>query len=86
MNYSAKFQIGKFGVTQGAIDSLDLVLKIRKNVRISVLKSSGRDKASMKTITQELIDGLTVKNKCPYTARIIGFTIILRRHPQVKGI
>lgn len=80
MNISAQFQIGKFGVTLGVIDSLALVLKTHKHVRISVLKSSGRDKESMKTITQQLIDGLSLKTKNTYTARIIGFTIILRRH------
>ena len=80
MNPSAFFQIGKFVVTPGVIEALSLVLKTHKHVRISVLKSSGRDKESMKTITQELIEGLSAKTKNTYTARIIGFTIILRRH------
>ncbi len=82
MNISAQFQIGKFGVTPGVIDSLALVLKTHKHVRISVLKSSGRNKESMKTITQQLIQVLSAKAKKTHTARIIGFTIILRRHPK----
>jgi len=33
----AKFQIGKNGITQGTLDSLSLVFKNHKHVRISVL-------------------------------------------------
>ncbi|MEK6825342.1 MAG: YhbY family RNA-binding protein [Nanoarchaeota archaeon] len=82
MNISSQFQIGKFGVTPGVIDALSLVLKTHKHVRISVLKSSGRDKEKMKTMTQQLIDGLNFKTKNTHTARIIGFTIILRKHAK----
>jgi RNA-binding protein YhbY len=82
MSFYVKFQIGKAGVTSGVIESLSLVLKTHKDVRISVLKSSGRDKEKIKSIVQKLIEGLSIKTGQSYTARIIGFTVILRRHSK----
>ncbi len=69
----ARFQIGKNGLTEGVISSLALALKNHKQVRISMLKSSGRDRKKMQDIALEL------KSKLPYSlgTRIIGFTIIL---------
>ena len=69
----AKFQIGKNGVTQGTLDSLSNALKSHKQVRISMLKSSGRDRESIRKTAAEL------ESKLPYniSTRIIGFTIIL---------
>ena len=68
----AKFQIGKQGITEGTIESLKLVIKNHKRVRISVLKSAGRDREEMKVIAQRLCDEL---GNC--VAKVIGFTIIL---------
>lgn len=73
---SVTFQIGKFGVTPGVIESLSLALKNHKQVRISVLKSSGRNRENIEEIAKELVSKL--KENCTYT--IVGFTIILARH------
>ncbi len=71
-----KFQIGKFGVTSGVIESLELALKNHKQIRISVLKASGRDRNNIEQMAKDIIAGLDVKKeKCDY--KIIGFTIIL---------
>ena len=70
-----KFQIGKNGPTQGAIESLKLNLKNHKQIRISVLKSSGRDKKKMLDIVNELQEKIPAR--CNY--RIIGFTIIISK-------
>ena len=75
MNSTTKFQIGKNGITQGVIDSIALVLKNHRQVRISVLKSSGRDRERIEKIAQEI--QLKLETKCDY--RIIGFTIILTK-------
>jgi len=69
----AKFQLGKNGLTQGVIDSLLLIFKNHKTIRISVLKSATRDREEIKSITEEILVRLPFK--CNY--RIIGFTIIL---------
>lgn len=80
MNKDLRFQIGKFGITPGVIESLELAFKNHKSVRISVLKASGRDRDSIQKMAQEIIEKL--KEKCDF--RIIGFTIILIKRPGKK--
>ncbi len=72
-NVPTQFQVGKNGLTQGVIDSLTLSLKHHNQVRISLLKSTGRDQEKTKTLASEILNSLTI----PCTARILGFTIIL---------
>lgn len=72
-----KFQIGKSGVTKGVIESLALAFKNHKQVRISALKSSGRNRENIKAMGNHLCEGLSVLTKGKYDYRIIGFTIIL---------
>ena len=74
----SKFQIGKNGITQGVIDSLNLNLKTRNQVRISVLKSTNRDREKIEGMADEITS--KVNYHCNY--RIIGFTIILRRQSE----
>jgi len=80
MKKITKFQIGKFGVTEGVIESLSLALKNHKQIRISVLKSSGRSRESIDEMGKELTSRL--KEKCKYS--IIGFTIILIKESSKK--
>lgn len=80
-----KFQIGKQGITQGVLDSLQLAFKNHKNVRISVLKSSGRDKTSISAMGEEIVSRLPGR----HGFKIIGFTIILKKlsnNPQPKPV
>ena len=76
----AKFQIGKNGLTEGTIEALSLVFKTHKQVRISVLKSSGRDKSNIEDMAKKLSIELGLLTKTKYTVRIIGFTIILSKY------
>jgi RNA-binding protein YhbY len=80
MKKITKFQIGKFGVTPGVIESLELALKNHRQVRISALKSSGRNRDSMNKMGEDIVSKL--KEKCDY--RIIGFTIILIKKAENK--
>lgn len=75
MILEAKFQIGKSGLTEGVVQSLNSVLKTHSRVRISVLKSFNRDKDKIKMLAEDICS--KVKKKCTY--KIIGFTIILMR-------
>ena len=77
---SLRFQIGKFGVTSGVIDSLELALKNHKQVRISTLKASGRDRTTIQTMAQDIVSKL--KEKCD--SRVIGFTIIITKRAVKK--
>lgn len=73
------FQIGKFGVTPGVIESLTLAFKNHKQIRISTLKSSGRNRDNIEQMAKDIIARLAEKKEnCDY--RIIGFTIILVKH------
>jgi len=77
-----QFQIGKSGITQGVINSLNLALKTHGNVRISALKSSGRNKESTKKMADEIVEKLDYH--CNY--RIIGFTIVLKKLRKQKSL
>ena len=84
MTFQGRFQIGKSGVTDGVIDSLLLVYKTHKHVRISALKSSGRDKASIKLMADDIAAKLAAKSDSIYDYKIIGFTMIMKKHPKLK--
>ena len=71
--FTAKFQIGKQGVTDGVIESLNSAMKFHRQVRVSVLKSATRNREELKKIAESLKQKL--KYKISY--RIIGYTIIM---------
>ena|SRR3989344_1905399 len=75
LNTIVKFQIGKAGITPALIQQLNHLFEHHKHIRISVLASSGRDRASIQTMTDQL------KKQVAHVgmAKIIGFTIVLRR-------
>lgn len=75
MIFESKLQIGKNGITPGTLEAIDNALKTHKRLRISVFKSSGRDRESIKKMGEEL--QARIKTKVDY--RIIGFTIIIFR-------
>lgn len=75
MSFESKFQIGKNGITEGVIQSLNQDLKTHHQMRISVLKSAERNKTKIK----EMANGILQKVKYPCHYKIIGFTIILKR-------
>lgn len=72
-------QLGKQGITENFIKSLQNQFKSEDNVRISVLKSArseGKEgKKEVREYSEKLLDNLGKK----YTAKIIGFTIILKK-------
>ena len=74
------FQIGKSGVTQGVIDSLNLAFKNHKRIRISLLPSSGRNRETIKKMAEDLISKL--EGNFQYS--VIGFTIILKKRTLLK--
>lgn len=80
MIFEGKFQIGKNGITQGTINALNSNLKTRTQIRISVLKSSERNRNEIKKMAEILCNKL--EYACNY--KIIGFTIILRKQSRNK--
>jgi len=82
MGIVGQIQLGKQGLTENFIESLKNLFKNNKNVKISVLKSARGDKDSVKKYSEDILDKLG-KN---YTARVIGFTIVLKKwRRDVRG-
>ena len=72
---TALFQIGKNGVSENFLTHLKNAFRDRENVRVVLLKSAGHDKESAQKIAEDIVKNLG-RN---YTAKIIGFTIILKK-------
>ncbi len=70
-----KFQIGKNGVGEGTIASLQAAFKTHKSVRISVLQNYAPTKDKVRTLADELVAKLGGN----YRYTTVGFTIILRK-------
>ncbi len=70
-----QIQLGKNGITNNFIKSLKNHFKKHENVKISVLKTAGHDREKIKKYSDEILDELGKK----YTAKIIGFTIFLKK-------
>jgi len=71
----ADIQLGKHGITDNFIESLRNYFKHHQNVKVSVLKSAGHNKIKVKEYSDEILEKLG-KN---YTAKIIGFTIAVKK-------
>jgi len=70
-----EMQLGKNGITDNFIKTIKNGFTFHENVRISVLKSAGHKKQEIKGYEEEILNKLG-KN---YTARVIGFTIVLKK-------
>jgi len=74
-----KLQLGKKGLTSEFIKNLKRVLNNTENVRISLLKTSTRDKEKVREWAKEIIKNLGKK----FTYKIIGYTIILKKWRKI---
>jgi len=70
-----QLQIGKNGLTNEFIEKLRKVFLRDNHVRISLLKSSGRDRVKTKEWAEKIVSSLGTN----YKHNIIGFTIALRK-------
>ena len=73
-------QLGKNGITEGFINSLQNDFKKHVSIRISVLKGAGRERGKVKKYSEEILDKLG-KN---YTSRVVGFSIFIKRWRKEK--
>ena len=71
----AKIQLGKAGITDNFIMTLESHFKKYNNVKVSVLRSCCRDKEELKKISNEIIEKLG-KN---YTSKSVGYTIAIKK-------
>ena len=75
-----EMQLGKNGITESFIETLKKYFENHEQVRLSVLKSAREKREDMKKHSEEILDKLG-KN---YTAKIIGFKIILKKWRKDK--
>lgn len=73
-------QVGKNGLTENFIESLKNHFKKHEQVRVSVLKSAGHEKAQVREMAEKILEALGVH----YTARVIGFKIVLKKWRKAK--
>ncbi len=75
-----EMQLGKNGITDNFIKAIKNGFTFHENVRISVLKNARHTKQKIKQYEEEILDKIG-KN---YTARVIGFTIVLKKWRKEK--
>lgn len=75
-----KLQIGKGGLTDNFFMSLDNIFRTHNNVKISVLPSARESRDDVKKYSDKILKHLGPK----YTARVIGFTIALKKWRKDK--
>ncbi len=74
-------QLGKKGLTENFIQTLKSYFKKHKNVKISILKNSDERK-NMKLLSEKILKKLGEN----YSARIIGFTIAIKKLGKAKNL
>jgi len=80
MQAIGQIQIGKQGLTDNLIFTLESHFKKYKNMKIKVLKGGGHDKVKVKSYADTIIERLGPF----YTARVIGFTIFIKKWRKAK--
>jgi RNA-binding protein YhbY len=74
-----EMQLGKNGLTENFIQTLKSNFEKHETVRISVLKSAGGKEGRTKETAKEYSETMLNKLGNNYTARLIGFKIILKK-------
>ncbi|MGB9707837.1 MAG: YhbY family RNA-binding protein [Candidatus Pacearchaeota archaeon] len=77
------FQIGKHGLTPGFIEALEITFKNHELVKIAILKSACRDRDELKKIAEEICSELKKKLNKSFTAKIVGFTLYVRKWRKI---
>ena len=75
-----ELQLGKQGITENFIKTLQTYFVKNKFVKISVLQSCCRDKKELEKMANEIAEKL----KGTFRIKLIGYKIILRRQGNTK--
>ncbi|VVB83301.1 CRS1 / YhbY (CRM) domain protein [uncultured archaeon] len=78
---TSEMQLGKNGITESFVETLKRYFQNHEIVKISVLKSAREKREDMKKHSEEIINKLGDK----YTAKIIGFKIILKKWRKARS-
>lgn len=77
---TGKMQLGKNGITENFISCMKTCFKSHENIKISVLKSAGHEREKIKEYSNKIIERLGRF----YTAKIIGFTIMVKKWRKAR--
>lgn len=72
-------QLGKSGLTQGFLELLEKSFKNNELVKVTVLRTATRSKDQLKAIAKKICDELSTKLKKKFTAKIVGFTLFIKK-------
>lgn len=75
-----EMQLGKNGVTDNFIETLKSYFTSVRTVKVSVLSSARESKSDVKKYSEEILQKLGPH----YTARVIGFTITIKKWRKPK--
>ncbi len=75
-----QIQLGKNGITENFLATLQSHFKKHVNVKVIVLKSAGHEKEKVKEYSEKMLSKLGEN----YSSRIIGFTIFLKKWRTAK--
>ena len=78
------FQLGKAGVTKNFLEQLSKTFKKHELVKITILPSATRNRAEVMKIARDLWTELRQREEKNFTARVVGFTIIIRKWRKLK--
>lgn len=81
MTNLVRIQLGKNGLTTGFIENLKKLFINAEHIRVTMLKSSTRDKNEAKKWADEIISKLG-KN---YTYKLVGYTLVLRKWRKARA-
>ncbi len=81
---TVSFQLGKQGLTKGFINGLEKTFKKHDLVKISILKTATRDREEAKKTAEEICVELKKREGKDFTAKIVGFTIFIRKWRKLK--
>jgi len=78
------FQIGKNGITPNFISNLEKTFKKSGLVKVSVLKSASHEREEIKNIANDLCSELKKLEGKEFTAKVLGFTIYIKKWRKLK--
>ncbi len=78
---TSEMQLGKNGITENFVETLKRCFQNHELIKISVLKSAREKREDMKKHADEILEKLG-KN---YTAKIIGFKIVLKKWRKARS-
>ena len=76
--------LGKQGLTPGFFELLEKTFKKNDLVKVVVLKSATRDREEIKKVANEICSGLTSRTGKGFTAKIVGFTMFVKKWRKLK--